>query len=119
MIEKLVDVEKRFEELEASLSSPDVVSDMEQFRKTSKAHSSLQPIVESFRRLRTVEEQLSGAQEIMWHEEDPELKAMASEEVQGLEKEKERLIEKLKLLLLPKDPLDEKNVMLEIRAGTG
>ncbi len=119
MVEKLIDVEKRYEELERSLSSPDVVSDMDQFRKLSKAHSSLTPIVESFRQLRTVERELAEAQEILWHEEDQELRQMASEEVNGLTLRKDELNEKLKLLLLPKDPLDEKNVILEIRAGTG
>jgi peptide chain release factor 1 len=119
MVEKLLDVEKRYEELERSLSSPDVVSDMDQFRKLSKAHSSLTPIVENFRELRTVEEQLAGANEMLWHEDDPELKQMASEEVSSLQKRQELLNDKLKLLLLPKDPLDEKNVILEIRAGTG
>ncbi len=119
MVEKLLDVEKRYEELERSLSSPDVVSDMDQFRKLSKAHSSLTPIVENFRELRTVEEQLAGANEMLWHEDDPELKQMASEEVSSLQKRQEQLNDKLKLLLLPKDPLDEKNVILEIRAGTG
>lgn len=119
MVEKLIDVEKRYEELERSLSSPDVVSDMDQFRKLSKAHSSLTPIVENFRELRTVERELAEAQEILWHEEDQELKQMASEEVDGLTSRKDELNEKLKLLLLPKDPLDEKNVILEIRAGTG
>ena len=119
MIEKLLDVEKRFDDLEASLASPGIVSDMEQFKKASKAHSSLLPIVERFRRLRDVEEQLAGAQDIMWHEEDPELKQMAEAEVDGLTSERDRLTEELKVLLLPKDPLDERNVMLEIRAGTG
>ena len=119
MVEKLIDVEKRYEELERSLSSPDVVSDMDQFRKLSKAHSSLTPIVENFRELRTVERELAEAQEILWNEEDQELKQMASEEVDGLTSRKDELNEKLKLLLLPKDPLDEKNVILEIRAGTG
>lgn len=119
MVEKLLDVEKRYEELERSLSSPDVVSDMDQFRKLSKAHSSLTPIVENFRELRTVEEQLAGANEMLWHEDDPELKQMASDEVSSLQKRQELLNDKLKLLLLPKDPLDEKNVILEIRAGTG
>ena len=119
MVEKLLDVEKRYEELERSLSSPDVVSDMDQFRKLSKAHSSLTPIVENFRELRTVEEQLAGANDMLWHEDDPELKQMASEEVSSLQKRQEQLNDKLKLLLLPKDPLDEKNVILEIRAGTG
>ena len=119
MVEKLIDVEKRYEELERSLSSPDVVSDMDQFRKLSKAHSSLTPIVDNFRELRTVERELAEAQEILWNEEDQELKQMASEEVDGLTSRKDELNEKLKLLLLPKDPLDEKNVILEIRAGTG
>ncbi len=119
MVEKLIDVEKRYEELEKSLSAPDVVSDMDQFRKLSKAHSSLTPIVESFRELRTVERELSEAQEILWHEEDQELRQMASEEVDGLTSRRDELNEKLKLLLLPKDPLDEKNVILEVRAGTG
>lgn len=119
MVEKLIDVEKRYEELERSLSSPDVVSDMDQFRKLSKAHSSLTPIVESFRELRSVERELSEAQEMLWHEEDQELRQMASEEVGGLTSRKDELNAKLKLLLLPKDPLDEKNVILEVRAGTG
>ena len=119
MVEKLIDVEKRYEELERSLSSPDVVSDMDQFRKLSKAHSSLTPIVESFRELRSVERELSEAQEMLWHEEDQELRQMASEEVGGLTLRKDELNAKLKLLLLPKDPLDEKNVILEVRAGTG
>lgn len=119
MIEKLIDVEKRFEELEESLASPDAVTDLEQFKKASKAHAALQPIVDSFRRLREVEAQLKDAQEIMWHEDDAEIKAMATDEAESLGKERDELEAKLKVLLLPKDPLDERNVMLEIRAGTG
>ncbi|HYW44216.1 MAG TPA: peptide chain release factor 1 [Bryobacteraceae bacterium] len=115
---KLEQLEKRFEELTRLMADPAVISDAEQYRKITKQHSELSEIVGNFREWKKSEDSLSQARS-MQLEQDPELRAMAEEEIARLEPELTRIEEQLKVLLLPKDPLDEKNVVLEIRAGTG
>jgi peptide chain release factor 1 len=116
--QKLDQLEKRFEGLTQQLGDPAVISDSEQYRKIAKAHSELSPVVEKYREWKKIEDALSQAR-AMLEDRDPDLKAMAEEEVARLEPELAGIEEQLKLLLLPKDPNDEKNVVLEIRAGTG
>src|ERR1022692_1998589 len=115
---KLQQIEKRFDELNQQMADPSVIADADQYRKITKAHSELAEIVARFREWKKIADSLSQARPML-QEQDPELKAMAAEEVASLEPELTRIEEELKLLMLPRDPLDEKNVVLEIRAGTG
>ena len=116
--QKLDQLEKRFDELNAQMADPAVISDAAEYRKVTKAHSEISEIVGKYRDWKRVEDALSQARPML-EDRDPDLKAMAQEEVTRLEPELAALDEEIKVLLLPKDPLDEKNVVLEIRAGTG
>jgi peptide chain release factor 1 len=118
MFDKLKGVEDRFRELEQLLSDPEVVQNRDLYQKYIREHAEISPIVAAFREYRNVDGELDDSIELL-SDDDPEIKEMAGEEVARLEKEKERLTEELKILLIPKDPLDDKNVILEIRAGTG
>jgi peptide chain release factor 1 len=115
---QLEDVEKRFESLTAQMADPAIINDPEQYRKTAKAHRDLEELVTAYREYKKVIEDLEGAR-LMADEKDPDLKAMADEEIARLEPLESEYVERLKILLLPKDPNDEKNVLLEIRAGAG
>ena len=117
-VQKLVQLEQRFEELNQQMADPAVISDGDQYRKIAKNRSELEEVVTKFRQWKAVEDSLSQARGML-EENDPELAAMAEEEAARLEPELTRIEEELKLLLLPKDPNDDKNVVLEIRAGTG
>jgi peptide chain release factor 1 len=116
MLDKIEELERRFLELEALLSDPAIISNQTEFRKLSREHSDLLPLVEVYRRYRKVLAEVGENQELL---ADPEMKEMAVEELKSLEEEKERLDSEIRLLLLPKDPNDSRNVILEIRAGTG
>ncbi len=116
--EKLDQLEKRFEELNRQMADPAVIGDAEQYRKITKAHSELAEVVAKYREWKKAEDSLSQAR-AMLEEHDAELKAMAEEEVARLEPELGSIEDQLKVLLLPKDPNDDKNIVLEIRAGTG
>src|SRR6202046_1817212 len=117
-VPKLEQLEKRFEELNQLMANNAVISDGEQYRKVSKERADLEETVGKYRQWKSVEDSLSQARGML-HENDAELKAMAEEEVARLAPELAALDDQLKILLLPKDPNDEKNVVLEIRAGTG
>jgi peptide chain release factor 1 len=118
--EKLEAVESRYEEITAELGNPEVVSDPASYKKIAKLRSELEPVVELYRELKSTLHQLSETKDMLGETDDEEeLRALAQEELERLENERERLIEEVKLLLLPKDPNDERNVLLEIRAGTG
>ncbi|OBQ46512.1 peptide chain release factor 1 [Halodesulfovibrio spirochaetisodalis] len=118
MLAKLEHLERKFEDLEQQLSSPEVFGDQERYRKLTKAHSDLKEVVEAFRKYRSMQESLEENKELM-NDSDPELAEMAKEEVKDLEQQIPAMEEQLTILLLPKDPMDEKNTILEIRAGTG
>jgi len=118
MFDKLKGVEDRFKELERLLSDPGVVQDRDAYQKYIREHAEIAPIVAAFRAFKGVDRELDDSLGLL-NDEDPEMKQMAAEEVDRLEKKKSRLEEELKILLIPKDPLDDKNVILEIRAGTG
>jgi peptide chain release factor 1 len=118
MFEKLKGVEDRFHELERLLSDPKVVQDRDAYQKYIREHAEISPVIDAFREFKRVDRELDDSLELL-ADDDPEMKKMAAEEVDRLEKEKARLEESLKILLVPKDPLDGKNVILEIRAGTG
>jgi len=118
LAQKLAQLEKRSDELTQQMADPAVISDADQYRKVTKAQSGLSEVVGKYREWKSVEDSLSQAR-AMLQEKDPELRVMAEEEVAQLEPELARIEEEIKILLLPKDPNDEKNVVLEIRAGTG
>jgi peptide chain release factor 1 len=116
--DKLDQLEKRFEDLNRQMADPAVIGDAEQYRKITKAHSELSEVVAKYREWKKTEDTLSQAR-AMLQEHDPDLRAMAEEEVARLEPELASIEDQLKVLLLPKDPNDDKNIVLEIRAGTG
>ncbi|HUJ21083.1 MAG TPA: peptide chain release factor 1 [Bryobacteraceae bacterium] len=117
-IQKLDQIEVRFEELTQQLADPAVINDADQYRKAAKAHSELSGIVSKYREWKETSGQLAQAR-AMLADSDPEMQQMAREEVVRLEPALAEIEQELKVLLLPKDPNDEKNVVLEIRAGTG
>ena len=118
MIDKLEDVERRFERLTADLSNPDVLADSARLQKVSKERAGLEKLVDTFRTYRKVLADL-GEVEAWLGSSDPDEKAYARESLPGLKEQRDELEAQLKILLLPKDPNDEKNVILEIRAGAG
>jgi peptide chain release factor 1 len=118
MLEKLKDIEKRFEELEAKLGDPAVVGNRNEFQKAAKEHSDLRDIVEVYRQYEKINRQIEEDLKLL-EENDDELKELIKEEIPVLKARREELENELKILLLPKDPNDERNVFLEIRAGTG
>src|SRR5664279_531958 len=119
MFERLDQTELKYEELNKALSSPDIVSDSARFQKTAKAHSELAPIVEKYREYKDLTRGIQESKAMLAEESDPEMRAYAQDELTQLEGRVLQVEAELKVLLLPKDPNDEKNVVLEIRAGTG
>jgi peptide chain release factor 1 len=116
--QKLNEIEARFDTLTRQMADPEVINDSELYRKTAKSHSELAEIVAKYRQWKDANDNLEQARPML-AESDPELRQMAADEVERLEPELVRLEEELRILMLPKDPNDEKNVVLEIRAGTG
>ena len=119
LLDKLKSVEQTFQELTHRLADPDIATNPDELQKIAKARSSLEETVITYRKWQEATEELSGAKEILKEASDPEMKEMASMEIEELEAQIEQLETKLKVLLLPSDPNDDKNIMLEIRAGTG
>jgi len=117
-VEKLDEIEAQFEHLTRQMADPAVIGDPELYRKTAKAHSELTEIVTRYREWKQASAHAAEARQML-EDSDPELRKLAAEELEKLEPELERLEQELRILLLPKDPNDEKNVVLEIRAGTG
>ncbi len=118
MLAKLESLEQRYLELEKDLAAPDVFDDQDRYRKLTKAHADLEPVVALFRDYRDCLGQIRENRELE-QDADPEIRTMAQEEIRILQERIEALERDLKILLLPQDPLDSKNVLLEIRAGTG
>lgn len=119
MLEKLAQIEENYEDLNRQLSDPDVTSDIDAYTKLMKQHKSLGDIVEKYREAKKMQEDLAGAKEVLAATENAEMQELAEMEIAELEESVEKVEEELKVLLIPKDPNDEKNVILEIRAGTG
>lgn len=120
MLEKLAKIADRFEEITALLSQPEVISDSKRFQSLSKEQAKMATVVEVFQKLSSKEAELEDNIKMSKDpEEDPEMRDMAKEEVLSLKREISGLQEEAKILLMPKDPDDEKNTILEIRAGTG
>ncbi len=118
MFERLEQIATRYQELGSQMADPDLIHDQQKYQKVAKQHRDLESVVDAFHRYRTVIEGIEGAK-AMLAEDDEEMRAMATEELAELELKLPALEEEVKLLLLPKDPNDEKNVVVEIRAATG
>ena len=119
MFDKLESIEQRYNEVLEELSSPSVANDQNTFKKLMKEQSDLTPIVEAYRQYKNDKQTIEDSLEMLSEESDEELKEMAKEELSSAKKDLEEIEEKLKVLLLPKDPNDDKNVVVEIRAGAG
>jgi peptide chain release factor 1 len=120
LLEKLKSVEQTFNELTRRLGDPDTAKNPDEYQKIAKSRSSLEEVVNTYDTWKTAQEDLTGARQVLKESaSDPELQEMASLEVKELEEKIEYLENRLKVLLLPRDPNDDKNIMLEIRAGTG
>ncbi|MEQ1921320.1 MAG: peptide chain release factor 1 [Pyrinomonadaceae bacterium] len=119
MFEKLAQIEKSYDELTEQISQPEFMSDMSAYAKLMKQHRSLGEIVEKYREVRKLQEDLQGAKDMTALAEDDEMRDMIALEIAEIEEKLPAAEEQLKVLLIPKDPNDEKNVILEIRAGTG
>ena len=118
MFAKLENLERRYEDLEQQLSHPEVLADQDRYRKLTKGHADLKEVVDVFRKYKEVKNHLAETRSLL-DDADTDIRGMAQEEMKTLEPEAESLERELTLLLLPKDPMDDKNIILEIRAGTG
>src|SRR5438045_1491964 len=118
MFDKLSSEEARYEDLMRLLGTTEVQSDPSEYRKHAKALSELEPLVETFREYKATVQEIAQTEELV-AAGDPDMKELAREELKSLVAKRDALVGDLKLLLIPKDPNDEKNVVLEIRAGTG
>jgi peptide chain release factor 1 len=119
MFERLNQIEAKYEELTQALASPEVIGDSSRYQKTAKAHSELSEIVDKYREYKDLQRGIAESKTMIAEESDADLKAYAQEELTRLEERLAATEADLKVLLVPKDPNDEKNVILEIRAGTG
>jgi peptide chain release factor 1 len=119
MFEKLEEVERRYEKLYHLLGESEVINNQAELQKVAKEYAELGKVVELYRRLKKLEEEMKGNRQLLAGEEDEEMKGLAKEELHRLTTEKQRVEEDLRMVLLPKDPNNEKNVLIEIRAGTG
>ncbi|HZK56809.1 MAG TPA: peptide chain release factor 1 [Clostridia bacterium] len=120
MLEKLVFLEEKYEDLGQKISDPEIINDQNRWRKLVKEHSDLEEIVIKYRQYKSAQEGLDGATEILWDKDsDEELIELAKIEISELEEQINSIEGDLKILLLPKDPNDDKNVIVEIRAGAG
>src|SRR6516225_524572 len=119
MFERLNQIESKYDELTRALASPEVIGDSSRYQKTAKAHAELSEVVEKYREYKDLKRGIEESKTMIAEESDAELKAYAQEELTRLEERLAATEAELKVLLVPKDPNDEKNVVLEIRAGTG
>src|SRR5438046_1513599 len=119
MFERLEQLERRYDELTQALASPDIINDSARYQNAAKSHSELVPVVEKFREFKDLKRGIAESKSMVAGEDDVEMRAYAQEELARLEARTAQLEEELKVLLIPKDPNDDKNIVLEIRAGTG
>lgn len=119
ILQKLDAIKARFDELGISLTNPEVVSDNKRFTALSREYRKLEPIVQAYKTYRATIDSIEFGREVLASETDPDLREMAREEVGVQEERKEALEQEIRTLLIPKDPQDEKNAIIEIRAGTG
>jgi len=116
MEDKLQEVEQRFERLTADLGNPEVIGDRARFSQVAKERAQLEPLVETFREYKRLKKEVDDNQALL---ADPEMRALARDELEKIGPQRDALLEKLKILLLPKDPNDDRSVILEVRAGAG
>ena len=119
MFDRLESVVLKFQKLEEDMGNPDLLSNQKEYQQVAKEHSELAPIVEKYAHYKRLKEQVQENQALLEREEDPEMREMIREEIASLKDQLERTENGIKLMLIPKDPFDDKNVILEIRAGTG
>jgi peptide chain release factor 1 len=119
MFERLDQIEAKYEELTQALTTPELIGDSAKYQKAAKTHSELAPVVEKYREYKDLQRGIEDSKALLAEETDADMRAYAEDELRTLEARVAAVEEQLKLLLLPKDPNDEKNVVLEIRAGTG
>jgi len=119
MIAKLEKLAQRYHEVEKLIADPDIVRDLKRYKELMQEHSHLSETVEMYERLKELNTQIDDTEHLVKTERDEEMREMARDELHRLEKEKDTTEEELKVLLIPKDPMDTKNIIMEIRAGTG
>jgi len=119
MFDRLDEIERKYDELTNLLSNPDIISNQAEFQKHAKAQAALEETVTTYREYKDVLKQLEDVKQLLVEEKDPEMREIAEIEQEELLDKKKKLEADLKILLLPKDPNDEKNVIMEIRAGAG
>ncbi len=119
ILEKLKGVQEKYNEIEKQLSDPQIISDQKKFVQLNREYHNLQPLINAYNKYLSILDQLQSAKEVLREESDEEMKQMAKEEIDELEQQKEKMEEEIRFLLLPKDPEDSKNAVVEIRAGTG
>ncbi len=119
MFDKLESIDARYREVERQIADPEVMKDMKRYRELMQEYSQLQETVEEYNHYKQVAQEVEDAQAMLDEEQDSEMRSMAMEELEELENEKAECEDRLKRLLIPKDPLDGKNIIVEIRAGTG
>ena len=119
LLEKLEAIKERHDEVAQLITDPEVIADMKRYIKLNKEYKDLEPIVEAHKEYKNILDNIASARELLANEKDQEFREMARNELESLEERKENLEEKIRVLLVPKDPQDDKNAIVEIRAGTG
>ncbi len=119
LLEKLEAIKQRHEEVAQLIAEPEVIADMKRYIRLNKEYKDLEPIIEAYREYKNILDNLESTKEMLGKEKDPEFREMARLEIDSLSGRKENMEEEIRLLLIPKDPQDDKNAIVEIRAGTG
>jgi peptide chain release factor 1 len=119
LLTKLEAINQRFEDIGAQMNLPDVINDMKRYIRLNKDYKELEPIIEAYKKYRLIMDNLTSSREMQQNEKDEEMKQMAKEEIEKLTTEKENIEEDIRLMLIPADPQDKKNAVVEVRAGTG
>jgi len=119
MFEKLTDIEEKYEALTAQLGDPETLADQQKYTRLAKQHRDLEEVVQKFREYKSLDQGVRDTRELIDAEEDDDMIALARTELVELEERLAKVEDELRVLLLPKDPNDDKNVIIEIRAGTG
>lgn len=119
MLEKLDALEARFKDIEEEMNRPDVMQDMKRYIKLSKDYKDLQPVVAAHKEYRNLLSNIASAKDVLNTEKDEEFREMAKDELNAYLRQKDEIEEKIRILLIPADPQDSKNAIVEIRAGTG
>ena len=119
MIKKLEQMAQRFAEVNEEIQNPDLVKDPKKYKETMREHAHLSSVMEAYEEYKTVLQGIEDAKLLITEEEDHDMKEMAREELRGLEEQQPVLEDKIKMLLIPPDPLEEKNIIMEIRGGVG